>query len=84
MGKVRYYSPLRFVYGLLIFGSSLLKIGLARILYSKKRTVFGSIDEDCFVLEEAENHPENTRNIAIIANIIISKNGNESCMLKNL
>ncbi|MAD91478.1 MAG: hypothetical protein CMQ54_01960 [Gammaproteobacteria bacterium] len=66
MDKIRYYSPLRFVYGLLIFGSALLKTGLAKLLYSKERRVFGSIDEDCFVLEEAENHPENIRDIAII------------------
>lgn len=66
LDKVRYYSPLRFVYGLLIFGSALLKTGLAKLLYSKKRRVFGSIDEDCFILEKADNDPENVRNIAII------------------
>jgi hypothetical protein len=64
--KIRYYSPLRFAYGLLVCGSALLKTGLAKLLYSKERRVFGAIDEDCFIIEVANNDIENTRDIATI------------------
>lgn len=79
VNKVRYYSPLRFFYGLLIFGSALLKAGLARILYSKERRVLGAIDDVCFILEQADYDKDISRDINTVKELC-----NETSMLKSV
>jgi ectoine hydroxylase-related dioxygenase (phytanoyl-CoA dioxygenase family) len=66
MNKIKYFSPLRFVYGSLVVLSAIIKIFLARVLFSQVQKTFNDLDAQGFIYETHDKNPVNTNDILVL------------------
>jgi len=66
LNKLRYFSPVRFCYGLIIIGSALIKTLLAKAVYPKSRKYIESLSKNGFLFEPDKEKSKNLENINTI------------------
>ena len=66
MKNLRYYSPVRFIYGSLVVLSYLLKTFKAKISYPTDKKPFGQLNRDCFIEQSTMIDKANQKNITTV------------------
>ena len=72
MENLRYYSPVRFIYGSLVVLNSLLKTFRAKISFPVDKKPFGQLDRDCFIEQSAMIDEQNEKNINTVTKAFLN------------
>ena len=66
MSNLKYYSPVRFFYGLTIIGSALIKATIAKFRFSKPKRLIHQLAKDGFIIESSSIDKKQKLEAAII------------------
>ena len=66
MNKIKYYSPIRLLYGLQIVISALVKVCIARLLFSKPKNTLANLETDGFLVEASNSDEKQIESISFI------------------